>query len=189
MKIIKITQDPIFLTVSMAIFALSTTSFKAVNAQDSTNRVHEIGWSSRLSSMGLDKIDNIGQKYSFYCQPASNDLIHSPVWGTEIYTANSSICSTAVHAGMITKEGGKVTLELLEGQSFYTGSQKNNISSKDHRTTEVSFTFIGEKVIQNKLENSDKEKNEPSGIKKVLGNSVQRGVERTIENAITNIFR
>lgn len=176
-----------FIVTSLAI-ALSTISQPA-NAQ-SYNEVPEIGWSSRLSSMGLDKVDNIGKTYEFYCQPATKDLRHAPIWGTNVYTVNSGICSTAVHSGAIAAaKGGIVTLELLEGREFYTGSNKNDVESKDYRSTNLSFTLIGEATQkQQNFSSSDQQNRRPSTIKRVVVNGVQRGVEKTIERAIEDLF-
>lgn len=179
------------LTIISLAIAINTTSFKPANAQRSRVLLPEIGYSSRLSSMGLNEFDNIGKSYSFYCQPALDDLIHAPVWGTSIYTVNSGICSTAVHSGLITKEeGGNVTIELLEGQEFYTGSHKNDVISKDHRTTDMSFTFIGEPEVPNSPAhfNSRQQQHRSSGIERVVVNGVQRGVQRSIENVLTDLF-
>lgn len=191
MKTIKISPNLKLIIVSLAI-TLGTTSFKPANAQKSKKSIPEIGWSSRLSSMGLDEIDNIGKSYTFDCQPAFDDLIHAPVWGTKIYTINSGICTTAVHSGMIAEEeGGKVTIKLLKGKKFYTGSRKNDVISKDHRNTNMSFTFTGKKVVENKpitTPQARQQKQKPSAIEKVLVEGLERGVERSIQNVITEIF-
>ncbi|MBE9043136.1 hypothetical protein IQ255_01715 [Pleurocapsales cyanobacterium LEGE 10410] len=182
----KITSNLKFIVTSLAI-ALSTISQPA-NAQSYSNEVPEIGWSSRLSSMGLDAVDNIGKIYEFYCQPASKDFRHAPIWGTNVYTVNSGICSTAVHSGAIAaEEGGIVTVELLEGRDFYTGSSKNNVESRDYRGTNLSFAFVGEATVRQQSFESEQQ-SRPSGIKRVMVNGVQRGVERTIERAIHDIF-
>ncbi|HEY9767425.1 MAG TPA: LCCL domain-containing protein [Coleofasciculaceae cyanobacterium] len=187
MKIIKLNSNFKFILASLAI-AIGTTSLQPVNAQSSQDGVPEIGWSSKLSSMGLDKADNIGKTYNFYCQPASGDMLHAPVWGTNIYTVNSSICITAVHSGMLSKEGGVVSIELLEGQEFYTGSHKNNVISEDYPSSNLSYTFIG--AVAN---SQDSQPNQPQrrafGIPKIMVNTLQRGVERSIERAIINLFK
>lgn len=174
-----------FILACVAI-ATSTSICKPANA--GRNKVHEIGWSSRLSSMGLNKADNLGKEYTFLCQAAPEDLIHAPIWGTNSYTPNSGICSTAVHAGMIKAEdGGKITIELVEGEAFYTGSYKNEVTSQDHRNTEMSFTFVGEPISQEQV-NEDSQPRRSSGIQRVMVKGVERGVERSIERAIDKIF-
>ena len=175
-----------FIIASLAI-AISAISSQPANAQ-SSKRIPEIGWSSRLSSMGIDKVKNVGKTYDFFCQPAAEDLIHAPIWGTNVYTSNSGICSTAVHSGMISEKGGLVSIELVEGQEFYTGSKKNEVESEDHIGTNLSYTFIGEAVVDEDETDKTKEKRNPSAIERVMVNTVQRGVERSIEKVITDIF-
>ena len=189
MNITTINQNLKIVIFGLAI-AVCTTSFKPVWAENDYEFVPEIGWNSRLSSMGLDEDENIGKKYTFDCQPASEDLIHAPIWGTSVYTVNSGICSTAVHSGMISpEEGGEVTVKLLKGKNFYTGSNKNNVTSRDHRSTDLSYTFVGEKTVTNQtLAESPKKKRESSAIERMLMDGFQRGVERSIERTITDIL-
>ena len=172
---------------SLAI-AFGTTSLQAVNAQGYSNNIPEIGWKSRLSSMGLNKAENIGKTYDFYCQPAPEKLNHAPIWGTNIYTSNSGICSTAVHSGMISPAGGMISIEVLEGQEFYTGSVKHEITSEDHISTNFSFTFVGEPVAIDVPKQLNQSQRRPSTIERVMVNSVQHGLERSIEKAITDLF-
>jgi len=186
MKIIKTSSQLKFIVASLAI-AISAASSQPANAQRS-RRISEIGWSSRLSSMGIDKAKNVGKTYDFFCQPAAEDLIHAPIWGTNVYTSNSGICSTAVHSGMISEEGGMVSIEILKGQEFYTGSNKNEVESEDHINTNLSYTFIGEVLVNEESEETAKEKRNPSAIERVMVNTVQRGVERSIEKVIIDIF-
>ncbi|MEL6928578.1 MAG: LCCL domain-containing protein [Cyanobacteria bacterium J06600_6] len=189
MKTIKVSSQLKFVIASLAI-AMSATSSQPANAQRGRKRLPEIGWSSRLSSLDIDKVKNVGKTYDFFCQPAPEDLIHAPIWGTNIYTSNSGICSTAVHSGMISSEGGLVSVEILEGQEFYTGSKKNEVQSEDHVNTRLSYTFMGEVLVNDDTETNQtaKSKRNPSTIERVMVNSVQRGVERSIERVIIDIF-
>jgi hypothetical protein len=189
MKTIKISSQLKFIVTSLAI-AIITTSWQPVKAQSAEEKVPEIGWNSKLSSMGIDKMENIGKTYNFYCQAAAEDLIHTPIWGTNTYTLNSGICSAAVHAGMISEAGGTIKIELLAGQEFYTGSKKNKIKSEDHANTMLSYTFRGEALVNQATEQTQTstQQHRPSMIERVMVNTLQRGVERSIERAITDIF-
>ena len=60
-----------------------------------------------------------------------------------MYTEDSSICTAAVHAGLITVEdGGEVTFELVDGQDAYEGSASNGITSNDFGPYGGSFRFV-----------------------------------------------
>ncbi len=64
-------------------------------------------------------------------------------WGTDIYTDDSSIGTAAVHAGLITfAAGGTVTIRILPGQSSYTGSTANGVTSGDYGSWDGSFEFV-----------------------------------------------
>lgn len=190
MKTIKISSQLKFIVTSLAI-ATSVTSWQPVKAQNAEEKVPEIGWNSKLSSMGIDKMENIGKTYNFYCQAAAEDLIHTPIWGTNTYTLNSGICSTAVHAGMISEAGGTIKIELLAGQEFYTGSKKNKIKSEDHANTMLSYTFKGEALVSQETAQAEQtatQQRNPSLIERVMVETLQTGVERSIERAITDFF-
>ena len=65
------------------------------------------------------------------------------VWGTDVYTDDSSIGTAAVHAGLITfTAGGTVTIRILPGQSSYTGSTRNGVTSGDWDAWDGSFEFV-----------------------------------------------
>jgi hypothetical protein len=189
MKTIKANSQLKFIVVSLAI-ATSITSWQPVNAQNNEEEIPEIGWNSKLTTMGIDKVENIGKTYNFYCQAAAEDLVHTPVWGTNIYTLNSGICSTAVHAGMISEIGGTIEIELLEGQEFYTGSKHNKIKSEDHASTKLSYTFKGESLVNRSTQQTQtsSQQDRPSMIERVMVNTLKKGVEYSIEQAITDIF-
>jgi len=65
------------------------------------------------------------------------------VWGTDVYTADSSICTAALHAGLVTlADGGEVTFELVDGQDEYAGSTANGVTSLDYGSYDRSFRFV-----------------------------------------------
>lgn len=53
------------------------------------------------------------------------------VWGTEIYSDDSSICRAAIHAGALDADGGGTVLVTLhEGQASYPASLANGVQSE-----------------------------------------------------------
>ncbi|MEK6335641.1 MAG: LCCL domain-containing protein [Acidobacteriota bacterium] len=78
-----------------------------------------------------------GKTYKFKC-PANGR--EGAVWGTDIYTIDSSICNAAVHSGKLTMEsGGSVTIELRPGETAYKGSSRNGIKTNDYGAYGRSF--------------------------------------------------
>jgi len=64
------------------------------------------------------------------------------VYGTDIYTDDLSICTAAVHAGLITLEsGGVVEITYVEGQDEYIASEQNGVSTIGYGAWTGSFSL------------------------------------------------
>ena len=88
-----------------------------------------------------------GSQFTFQCPPAG---FAAPVWGTGIYIEGSSICAAAVHAGVISFDGGIVTVEILPGEMAYPGSTQNGVTSGTYATRgqfDASFMVVGGQSI------------------------------------------
>ncbi|MDI6744679.1 MAG: LCCL domain-containing protein [Thermodesulfovibrionales bacterium] len=82
-----------------------------------------------------------GLRFTYTCSPNGSA---GNLWGTDVYTDDSSICTAAVSAGLITfHAGGSVTIEIRPGQSSYAGSTRNGITSKGYGSWHGSFVFVG----------------------------------------------
>jgi hypothetical protein len=63
------------------------------------------------------------------------------LWGTDVYTDDSSVCTAAVHAGIFAAAtGGRVQVADAPGQDEYTGSERNGITSMSWGSWGRSFT-------------------------------------------------
>ena len=68
------------------------------------------------------------------------------VYGTDVYTDDSSVCTAAVHTGRITLAGGgSVTIEIRPGQSSYQASTRHGITSNSWGSWSGSFVVVGAK--------------------------------------------
>ncbi|MBF2053751.1 MAG: hypothetical protein IGS03_09855 [Candidatus Sericytochromatia bacterium] len=66
------------------------------------------------------------------------------VWGSGVYTDDSHLPMAAVHAGLLAPgETGIVALQMLPGQSAYTGASYGGIQSRDYGPWSGSFRFVG----------------------------------------------
>lgn len=82
-----------------------------------------------------------GMRFAYACPPITGTAPGS-VWGTDIYTNDSSVCSAGVHAGRVTTlRGGSVTIEMRPGQSSYLGSTRNGVTSLSYGAWGCSFAF------------------------------------------------
>jgi len=80
-----------------------------------------------------------GEEFTYDCPPADESRLDT-VWGTDVYTDDSSVCTAAVHAGAITiEDGGEVTIEIRPGEDEYEGSEQNGIESSPYGPWGGSF--------------------------------------------------
>lgn len=80
-----------------------------------------------------------GETLTLSCSPGG--AAHS-VWGSDIYTSDSSICTAAVHSGLITyQQGGTVTIELRPGRELYGSSERNGVTTSSYGPYQHSFVF------------------------------------------------
>jgi cobalamin biosynthesis Mg chelatase CobN len=64
------------------------------------------------------------------------------VWGTDYYTDDSSVCTAAVHSGLITlAKGGKVVIQIAPGRSSYTGTSRHGIDTSSYGSWDSSYVF------------------------------------------------
>jgi hypothetical protein len=62
------------------------------------------------------------------------------VWGSDVYTDDSSVAAAAVHAGALSVgEFGFVKVTLMPGQSRYEGSMRNGVTSQTYEIFDGSF--------------------------------------------------
>jgi hypothetical protein len=62
------------------------------------------------------------------------------VWGTDIYTDDSTLCTAAIHAGAIeAAKGGTVLVTWTPGQPTYVASSRNGITTSDYGAWGRSF--------------------------------------------------
>jgi LCCL domain len=84
--------------------------------------------------------NTVGERYAFDCPPGG---MLFPVFGTRLYTSDSSVCSAAVHWGLITVElGGLVVIEIRPGHEAYRGTRRHGVMSRDSGRRPRSFRFV-----------------------------------------------
>jgi hypothetical protein len=76
-----------------------------------------------------------------HCGPANAE--EGRVWGTDVYTDDSSVCVAALHSGLVTRErGGSVQIAFLPGSSQYQGTIRNTVTSANFGSFGGSFSFV-----------------------------------------------
>jgi len=88
--------------------------------------------------------DMEGEQVSVECSEGGSATLPL-VWGTDVYSDDSSICAAAVHAGVIDDgEGATVVIEIRPGEDDYEGSSRNGVDSLDWNIPwDGSFVVIG----------------------------------------------
>ena len=96
-----------------------------------------IDWST--TSHGLTP--EVGRPVTLEC-PANGAITR--IFGTDNYTDDSSICTAAVHAGVITTaSGGLVTIDAIGPQATFDASSRNGITSSAFASWPNGFRFSG----------------------------------------------
>ncbi len=75
------------------------------------------------------------------CACSGDHTRSGTVWGSDIYTADSSICKAALHAGKIDRKGGVVRLQMMRGQRRYSGSTRNGVTTQSYGNWGKSYRF------------------------------------------------
>jgi beta-lactamase regulating signal transducer with metallopeptidase domain len=64
------------------------------------------------------------------------------VWGSEVYTADSSLAAAAVHAGVLQSgESGVVIITLSEGRNVYGATTRNGVETRSWESYPTSMTI------------------------------------------------
>jgi hypothetical protein len=84
----------------------------------------------------------LGEHFVFRC-PSGGAAGRGP-FGTDVYADHSSVCTAAVHAGLITfAGGGSVTIDIRAGQDSYQGSPgEGGVTSSAVGGWPGSFAFV-----------------------------------------------
>lgn len=81
----------------------------------------------------------VGETIEFDCPPGGSE---HEIWGTNVYTDDSSVCTAAVHAGLLTfDDGGEVTIQIEKGLDDYLPTANNGVVSSAYEAWPGSFSF------------------------------------------------
>ena len=109
---------------------------EAPDSGEAAESAGDVSWTTTAAEFSGRNGDNV----EYDCPP---DGAPYTVWGTELYTDDSSVCTAAVHAGAITLErGGAVTIEIQPGSDSYDGSEDNGITTLDYAAWPGSFVIL-----------------------------------------------
>ena len=120
------------------VFGSTTSEVTAASVQERAKQESSqtIDWKTTAA----DHQRQLDQNFTYRCSP--NGSVGG-AWGTDTYTYDSSICTAAVHAGLITaRNGGVVTIRIRPGASSYIGTTRNGVTTAGYGSYTGSFIFI-----------------------------------------------
>ncbi|PVH28270.1 hypothetical protein DDE20_13805 [Pararhodobacter oceanensis] len=83
--------------------------------------------------------NRVGQTLLFQVTGASG----GSVWGTNIYTDDSTLSRAAVHAGLVqVGQSSVVQVTILPGQQSYAGSTSNGVTTSNYGQWTGSYSFV-----------------------------------------------
>ena len=77
-----------------------------------------------------------GTVHNVVCPPGCGS---STIWGTGTYSDDSSVCTAAIHSGVLTTVGGALTVTIMPGLSSYPATTQNGVTSSQWGTWSRSF--------------------------------------------------
>ena len=118
-----------------------------------TNEVHlahipRVAWDTKFTSTGFAHRHLVGQRFTFRCPPAPQNLRPRLVYGTDDYDFASRICFAALHAGRITKQGGVFTVQMNAGVPRLVGSIRNGFETRSKGGGDRSLSFVDNPVSE-----------------------------------------
>ncbi len=103
-----------------------------------SSEIPSLEWSDSPYSLKISK--NLDQDFPFICPSGGST---GRIYGTNTYTSLSSICTAAVHSGLINaKDGGQVTIRIQGVQESYKGTISNGVESRRYGKYNGSFIFV-----------------------------------------------
>lgn len=79
-------------------------------------------------------------RIAYVCPPGGSA---GGVWGTNLYSDDSSVCTAAVHAGRISfGQGGRVVIEIRPGASSYQSSTRNGVETMSYGSWGGSYVVL-----------------------------------------------
>lgn len=102
-------------------------------------QVSVIGWRDNLRALSGFQY---GPAYSFRCSPLADPAQAGQAWGTDLYTADSAMCTAAVHAGKASfAAGGTFTVTAIPGAPSFTGSTRNGVATGNFGSFPAAIQF------------------------------------------------
>lgn len=103
--------------------------------------IHKILGDSDCKQVGGE--DSKGFKY-YYCKGKANGCarFNGTVWGTDVYTGDSSKCCAGLHYGAFRGLGGLAKYKDGPRGETFTGTCRNGVTTSSYGSYGTTFTFV-----------------------------------------------
>jgi len=102
----------------------------------------QIDWETTINHFQIDSDKFIGQRLSVDCPEWTPADGAGAIYGTDLYSSDSSICIAAKHSGAITESGGRATLQPMPSPDAYQGLVQSGVSSQSRPATDRAIAFV-----------------------------------------------
>jgi hypothetical protein len=110
---------------------------QAMAIQDQIQKICLEAYAIEAEPTTLANINKAPGESMLYFLTGSNS---GPVWGSDVYSDDSSLSTAAVHAGVLKDgESGSVKVTVLEGKPAYEGSNRSGITTQAYGPWSRSF--------------------------------------------------
>ncbi len=117
----------------------STTTTTVAPTTTVEEKVGELVPDADWSTIAADLRGRDGEQFRFEC-PTEGSA--ASIWGIELYTDDSSVCTAAVHVGLLSfEDGGEVVIEIAGGEESYPAGSANDLESRAWPSWGGSFFF------------------------------------------------
>ena len=79
----------------------------------------------------------------FACRCSAQATAEGSVWGSDLYTDDSSLCRAALHAGAVSAQGGPISVVRSSGGALYVGTTRAGFKTSDYGAYPYSIRFEG----------------------------------------------
>ena len=120
---------------AVALVALSATSLVACKKknQDGNTTAAPAGGATLTATWATDARafrGRVGTIVSVTCPPNGSPRT---VWGSDVYSDDSGVCSAALHSGRVSLQaGGAFQIQILPGQPAYLATVRNGVTTRPY---------------------------------------------------------
>jgi hypothetical protein len=109
--------------------------------QSSAARAQQVTLAAQAQTNAAVFRGQVGRHLTFVCPAHVN--IKQDVWGTDVYTDTSPICTAAAHAGVFTRGiSTAVTIVMEADKPSFTASTRNSVKSLAYGPWSGSYSFV-----------------------------------------------